>query len=127
MVPGSTLMYGSSLISATRKPRLSSKHPIDDAARPLPRLETTPPVTKMYLGIRFSIGYVVITGFGRISGFVFAVVATLLQIFQHLDCFFLRGIECFLYSDQTRAEQARSFLRAPLKLFSCDAVRFAQL
>src|SRR5829696_7679002 len=48
-------MYGSSLMSATRRPRLSSKHPIEDAARPLPRLETTPPVTKIYLGIGFSI------------------------------------------------------------------------
>src|SRR5690348_5982943 len=38
-------------MSATRKPRLSSRQPIDEAARPLPRLETTPPVTKMYLGI----------------------------------------------------------------------------
>src|SRR5690242_10006569 len=44
-------MYGSSLMSATRRPRLSSKQPIEEAARPLPRLETTPPVTKMYLGI----------------------------------------------------------------------------
>src|ERR1044072_10032395 len=60
IVPGSTLMYGSSLISATFRPRLSSRHPIDDAARPLPRLETTQPATKIYLGIGFSIGYRVI-------------------------------------------------------------------
>src|SRR5690348_6109367 len=45
-------MYGSNLISATCRPRFSSRQPIDEAARPLPRLETTPPVTKMYLGIR---------------------------------------------------------------------------
>src|SRR5450432_3677890 len=32
----------------TRRPRLSSRQPIDAAARPLPRLDTTPPVTKMY-------------------------------------------------------------------------------
>jgi hypothetical protein len=32
----------------TRKPRLSSKQPIDAAARPLPKLDTTPPVTKTY-------------------------------------------------------------------------------
>src|SRR5258708_39372444 len=54
MVPGSTLIYGSSLIKVTRKPRASSRAPIDEAARPLPKLETTPPVTKIYLGIAFS-------------------------------------------------------------------------
>jgi hypothetical protein len=32
----------------TLRPRLSSKQPIDAAARPFPRLDTTPPVTKMY-------------------------------------------------------------------------------
>src|ERR1700758_456207 len=32
----------------TRRPRLSSRQPIDAAARPLPRLDTTPPVTKTY-------------------------------------------------------------------------------
>src|SRR3989442_11446106 len=44
-------MYGSSLMNVTRKPRASSREPIEDAARPFPKLETTPPVTKMYLGI----------------------------------------------------------------------------
>src|ERR1700740_64186 len=56
IVPGSTLRYGSSLISVTCKPRASSSAPLEDAARPLPRLETTPPVTKMYLGIRLLLG-----------------------------------------------------------------------
>src|SRR3954447_739629 len=32
----------------TFSPRLSSKHPIEAAARPLPNEDTTPPVTKMY-------------------------------------------------------------------------------
>src|SRR5215208_5201659 len=99
-------MYGSSLMSATRRPRLSSKQPMDDAAKPLPRLETTPPVTKIYLGILFSI-YLVITVIARlrrISGPLFSVVTPLFQVFQHLDRFFLRRIECFLYSDQTGAE-----------------------
>jgi hypothetical protein len=32
----------------TRSPRLSSRHPIEAAARPLPKLDTTPPVTKTY-------------------------------------------------------------------------------
>src|SRR6267143_4619470 len=55
MVPGSTLMYGSSLISATFRPRASSRQPIEDAARPFPKLETTPPVTKIYFGIAYSL------------------------------------------------------------------------
>src|SRR6185369_167196 len=38
-------------MSVTCRPRASSKAPIEDAASPLPKLETTPPVTKMYLGI----------------------------------------------------------------------------
>src|SRR5579863_442182 len=49
MVPGSTLRYGSNFCNVTRSPRLSSRHPMDAAAMPLPRDETTPPVTKMYL------------------------------------------------------------------------------
>src|SRR5262245_36871596 len=52
MVPGSTLRYGSNFCSETVRPRLSSRHPIDAAAMPLPREETTPPVTKIYLPIR---------------------------------------------------------------------------
>src|SRR5215475_11741788 len=32
----------------TLSPRLSSRHPIEAAARPLPKEDTTPPVTKMY-------------------------------------------------------------------------------
>src|SRR5690242_16384335 len=48
MVPGSTLRYGSNFIRLTVIPRLSSKHPIEAAASPLPSEDTTPPVTKMY-------------------------------------------------------------------------------
>src|SRR6266567_1327555 len=48
MVPGSTFRYGSNFIMLTRSPRLSSRQPIDAAARPLPKLDTTPPVTKTY-------------------------------------------------------------------------------
>jgi hypothetical protein len=46
MVPGSTLMYGSSLTIETVNPRDSKIVPKDAAAIPFPRLETTPPVTK---------------------------------------------------------------------------------
>src|SRR5580698_9086237 len=49
MVPGSTFRYGSNFIRLTRSPRLSNRQPSDAAASPLPRLDTTPPVTKMYL------------------------------------------------------------------------------
>src|ERR1700753_2664520 len=48
IVPGSTFRYGSNFIKFTRRPRLSSRQPIDAAARPLPKLDTTPPVTKTY-------------------------------------------------------------------------------
>src|ERR1022692_3517066 len=51
MVPGSTLRYGSNFIRFTRSPRLSSKQPIEAAARPLPKLDTTPPVTKTYFAV----------------------------------------------------------------------------
>src|ERR1044071_7269855 len=122
-------MYGSSLIRATCKPRLSSKHPIDDAAKPLPRLETTPPVTKIYLGIGLSIGYLLIAtlaGVRRVSGFLFSVVTSRTQIFLHFYCFLHRGIECFLYSNQTSAKQAWSFLCASLEFFSRDVVWLAQ-
>jgi hypothetical protein len=55
MVPGSTLMYGSSLRKVILSPRLSSRLPIDADASPLPNEDTTPPVTKMYLPIMVSI------------------------------------------------------------------------
>src|SRR6185503_1135051 len=122
-------MYGSSLMSATRRPRLSSKHPIDDAARPFPRLETTPPVTKIYLGIGFSIGYPIIVGIAglrRISGFVFSFVMPRFKIFLDRSSPLRRGIECFLNTDQTSAEQARSFLCASFKFLSREVVRLAK-
>src|SRR5215831_6698698 len=51
IVPGSTFRYGSNFCSATRRPLLSSRQPMLDAAIPLPSDETTPPVTKMHFGI----------------------------------------------------------------------------
>src|SRR5437763_14937138 len=48
MVPGSTFRYGSNFMMLTLSPRLSSRHPSDAAASPLPNEDTTPPVTKMY-------------------------------------------------------------------------------
>src|SRR5512139_2751122 len=49
MVPGSTLMYGSSLTIATLRPRASRIAPSEAAAMPLPSDDTTPPVTQMNL------------------------------------------------------------------------------
>ena len=49
IVPGSTLMYGSNFWRATVRPRETSSRPIDEAAMPFPRDETTPPVTKTNL------------------------------------------------------------------------------
>src|ERR1700733_6768118 len=48
MVPGSTFRYGSSFRSSTLKPRACSSAPSAAAAIPLPRDETTPPVTNTY-------------------------------------------------------------------------------
>src|SRR6478672_11275180 len=42
-------MYGSNFCRATLYPCPSSNAPIEAAANPLPREETTPPVTRMYL------------------------------------------------------------------------------
>src|SRR5579864_6823202 len=45
MVPGSTLIYGSSFTIATLRPRASSIAPSEAEAMPFPREDTTPPVT----------------------------------------------------------------------------------
>src|SRR5215831_2940654 len=45
MVPGSTLMYGSSFTMVTLRPRASRMAPKEAAAMPFPNEETTPPVT----------------------------------------------------------------------------------
>ncbi len=49
MVPGSTLRYGSSFCMVTLSPRATNKVPRLEAVSPLPREETTPPVTNMCL------------------------------------------------------------------------------
>src|SRR5919197_3230121 len=67
MVPGSTLMYGSSLMLVTRMPRDSRIAARDAAAMPLPREETTPPVTKTYLVIYLAcVGFEEFTPFPRL-------------------------------------------------------------
>src|SRR6266850_1963855 len=64
MVPGSTLMYGSSLMLVTRMPRDSRIAAREAAAMPFPNEETTPPVTKTYFAIYPTRGEIVeFTGF----------------------------------------------------------------
>ncbi len=48
MVPGSTLMYGSSLIMLIVRPRASSIAPRQAEVMPLPSEDTTPPVMNTY-------------------------------------------------------------------------------
>src|SRR5713226_9728464 len=57
MVPGSTLRYGSNFWSCTCSPRAFSRRPSEAATIPLPSAETTPPVTKTYLGARALTGF----------------------------------------------------------------------
>src|SRR5262249_38327838 len=49
MVPGSTLMYGSSFCIVTRRPRALRSRPSEEAVSPFPSELATPPVTKMCL------------------------------------------------------------------------------
>src|SRR6266702_7643002 len=57
IVPGSTLRYGSNFWSWTRRPRAFSNRPSEAATMPFPSAETTPPVTKPYLGARALTGF----------------------------------------------------------------------
>src|SRR5579872_5823362 len=57
IVPGSTFRYGSNFWSWTLSPRALSSRPSDAATIPFPSAETTPPVTKTYLGARALTGF----------------------------------------------------------------------
>src|SRR5262245_22748858 len=64
IVPGSTLIYGSSLMLVTRMLRDSRIAARDAAAMPFPNEETTPPVTKTYFAIYLGrVGMEEFTGF----------------------------------------------------------------
>src|SRR5436853_1221173 len=63
MVPGSTFRYGSSFCRETVRWRAFRMFPIDAAVMPLPREETTPPVTKTYFDIEDLQG-----GFSNVTG-----------------------------------------------------------
>src|SRR5947209_9369504 len=51
MVPGSTLIYGSSFMRETETPRFVSRRPREATLIPFPTDDATPPVTKMNLDI----------------------------------------------------------------------------
>src|SRR2546423_7862915 len=90
IVPGSTLMYGSSLMHVTLRPRASRRQPMEEAASPLPRLETTPPVTKMYLGIAFPLAcrlqfFIRLARLVAFALLLFVVVVARLQILPRGD------------------------------------------
>src|SRR6476660_2106823 len=57
IVPGSTLRYGSTFWSWTRRPRAFRRRPSEAATIPFPRADTTPPVTKTYFGARVLTGF----------------------------------------------------------------------
>src|SRR6478736_3435093 len=65
IVPGSTFRYGSSFCITTRRPRAVRRLPRLAAVKPLPREETTPPVTKMCLVTPEPV--LITTGFQRIT------------------------------------------------------------
>src|ERR1700749_43480 len=65
IVPGATLRYGSNFWSWTRRPRALSSRPREAATIPLPRADTTPPVTKTYFEARVLTGFQGSSGCGR--------------------------------------------------------------
>src|SRR5215210_4340166 len=76
-------------MQVTLKPLASSRQPMLDAAKPFPKLDTTPPVTKMYLGIPspFVCRPRTFPGAGLVAlALLFLVVVVArLQVLLHLD------------------------------------------
>src|ERR1035437_6733931 len=64
MVPGSTLMYGSSLRTETARPRALRRRPTLAAVMPFPSEDVTPPVTKTY----FAMWLTLLRGFFQFYG-----------------------------------------------------------
>ena len=99
-------MYGSSFIIWTLKPAASSKQPIELAARPFPRLETTPPVTNMYLVICFVVSVVSRLVVIRSTCFAFAFLLLEPPFFHlHPDLFCPCGARI--------GNSCRAFIKAP--------------
>src|ERR1044072_8595779 len=121
-------MYGSSLMQVTLNPLASSRQPIDEAASPFPRLETTPPVTKMYLGIPSPFvsrpQSLLSAGLVALALLFLVVVIARLQVLLHRD-----GLGRLRVDE--RVERAQSgnggaprrplrLCHAPLVLFGCQ-------
>src|SRR5215204_5915556 len=117
IVPGSTLMYGSSLTQVTLKPLASNRQPMDEAASPFPKLDTTPPVTKMYLGIvPLFVSWpltLLRAGLVALALFFLVVVVARLQIALHLDSLGGTGVDELFEPADTRH---RGGARRPLRL-----------
>src|SRR5215207_3137404 len=119
IVPGSTLMYGSSLMQVTLSPLASSRQPMLEAASPFPRLDTTPPVTKMYLGIPSPFVSRPQTFLLRGAGLValallfLVVVVARLEVLLHLDC--LGGLRVDELVERAQPRD-RGAARRPLRL-----------
>src|SRR5215208_1714188 len=100
-------MYGSSLMQVTLSPLASSRQPMLEAANPFPRLDTTPPVTKMYLGIPspfVSRPQTFINGSGLVAlALLFLVVVVARpQVPLHLDGFGRLRVDELVERAQTR-------------------------
>src|SRR5687768_17955826 len=82
-------------MQVTLRPRASNRQPMEEAAKPFPRLDTTPPVTKMYLGIPSPfVGRLqtlrLRAGLVALALLLLIVVVARLQVLLHLDG--LRGL-----------------------------------
>src|SRR5215212_1808636 len=105
-------MYGSSLTQVTLRPLASSRQPMLDAASPFPRLDTTPPVTKMYLGIPspfVSRPQTFLPGGGLVAlALLFLVVVVARpQVLLHRLGLRRAGVQDFLNAQHARAQQPR--------------------
>src|SRR5680860_438151 len=117
MVPGSTLRYGSNFWITTLNPRLFSIRPNEAAVMPLPRDETTPPVTNTCFAMYLSSPVAVESGRGGTRG-----PAPHLVYQAYLRPVFQRPCErqCPLVSGRP-AQHPGQFLQAPLAVENLEA------
>src|SRR5215204_4451642 len=115
-------------MQVTLKPLASSRQPMLEAASPFPRLETTPPVTKMYLGIPspfVSRPQTFIRGAGLVAlALLFlVVVVTRLQVLLYRLGLRRAGVQDFLNAQHAGAQHPRRFAHAPLVLLFGEGLR----
>src|SRR5450759_4237510 len=116
----------------TLRPRLSSRQPMDAAAMPFPREETTPPVTNMYLAmvLWYEKGLDVSEVFGRVyaNGFVFSFGNTNGDaVFQSAELFELFGIFERAGLQRRIAEQERAAVDVEADVFPKNGVFAARV